>query len=106
MRTKREKWACYSFTSLFAFSNLTSVIFLDLKFDRISWTLVFILGSFVIPTGMIFLEISGHKKKLWKFWKSLPIDTHQIITIIFLIFTGYLAKIALPKIIKNGYEKN
>lgn len=106
MKSNQEKkWACFSFTSLFAFCYLTLFILLEMKFDYYSWSIAVVSNTFILPIGAIFLHATAYDKRFWKFWKPLPKIMHQIITALCLFWVILLAVTVLPITLRKGYEK-
>lgn len=105
MKTRKEKWACISITLLAGLLNLFLFVFLELKYDQFSWTTAIISGSFIIPMGATFMNVSGYNKKLWKKWKSLPVIIHQLIVLMCAFWIGFLVLKVLPVALKKEYEK-
>ena len=99
-------WPALSTTLLVGFMAL---IFFICTSKHVSFSLYLFMFFFdfilfvILP---IFLELSGYRKKIWAYWKKLPLFMHLSIVVILLFWTIYLSFKTIPKILKSNYEEN
>jgi len=105
MESSHDRWACLSLTSLFGLFFLLLFVFIELKFNQFSHSCAIIISAFIVPTGTIFLGISGFGKKIWEAWKSLPKIMHQLVSIMCMFWIGFFIIKSLPIALKKEYEK-
>lgn len=96
-----------SLTFLYGFINLSVYICLTSKISDFNlFSIIIVLQTFLIPMFILFIELMGYREKIWKFWKSVPILVHQLITALCIFWSGYLGVKAILPIIKEQYVKN
>jgi len=105
---KHIMWSALSIALVYGFINLSSYILLVVKIETNFniYSIFIIMNVVILPTLFFFLELSGHREKIWKFWKNLPIFVHKIVCIFCLFWIGYVSWKSLVPAIKKDYERN
>jgi len=104
---KKKMWSALSLTFLYGFINLSVFICLASKIsDFYLFSNIIVFQVLLIPMSILFIELMGYREKIWKFWKSVPILVHQLITAFCIFWGGYLCLKAFLPIIKEQYVKN
>jgi hypothetical protein len=99
-------WPAGSISLIYAFFNIIFFIFLTLKFDFISYSVLVITNIF-LTVVLCFLELSGCGKSIWKLWVSIPSIFHKLICLVCLGWISYIVpKALMPAIKEDYYEGN
>lgn len=101
---KHTFWSAGSCTLLFAFLNITTYVVLAQVESFHLYVVMFISNCFVLPSLFLFLELSGYRKTIWSFWKSMPLFTHRGVCL-FCFFWIVIALNGLIPVIRKDYEK-
>ena len=99
-------WPAISATLIFGFVYLFLFICASLKFSFESYVFLVIGNVFLLPLTILFLELSGCAKKIWKFWKSLPLIVHQGTCIFCGFWICWISFKGLIPSLKKEYDKN
>jgi len=98
-------WENLSLALAVLLSVLIIDIFLDYKFDLISYSISTLVVWLVAPIAL-FLELTGLRQILLSGWYKLPLFMHKGISLICFLCTIVLSYIALPAIIRRNYENS
>lgn len=98
-------WENLSLVLVVLLSALIIDIFLDYKFDFISYSISSLVVWLVAPIAL-FLELTGLRQILLSGWYKLPLFMHKGISLVCFLCTIVLSYVVLPGIIRKNYENS
>lgn len=102
---KKKIWPALSTCTLVGFLNLATFICIEKYFSYFSLFAVLILSIIIIPMVSIFLELTGIRKRIWKYWsEKIKFYVHQLISMICLFWIFSLSFKCLLPLTREMYD--